>query len=113
MLIDPTDDWWGIWFRAAGVAAPLKIARPSVAVDTQQMAASVAMAGHGVALVTPRFEADCLASGKLVPLFDITAKAGSSYYLAYPEENRNLRKVKLFRDWILSEAADGASGVTA
>lgn len=113
VLIDPTDDWWGIWFRAAGVSAPAKIARPSVAVDTQQMAASVAMAGHGVALVTPRFEADCLASGKLVPLFDITAQAGSSYYLAYPEENRNLRKVKLFRDWMLAEAADGEPGASA
>ena len=70
------------------------------------MAASVAMAGHGVALVTPRFEADCLATGKLVALFDITAQAGSSYYLAYPEENRNLRKVKLFRDWVLAEAVN-------
>jgi len=67
----------------------------------------------GVALVTPRFEADCLATGKLVALFDITAQAGSSYYLAYPEENRNLRKVKLFRDWVLAEAADGASGASA
>ena len=84
-----------------------------MAVDTQQMAASVAMAGHGVALVTPRFEADCLATGKLVTLFDITAQAGSSYYLAYPEENRNLRKVKLFRDWMLAEAADGEPGASA
>jgi LysR family glycine cleavage system transcriptional activator len=113
VLIDPTDEWWTIWFRAAGVPTPATIERPSVAVDTQQMAASVAMAGHGIALVTPRFEADCLASGKLVPLFDITARSNSSYYLTYPEENRSLRKVKLFRDWVLAEAKADSPAPTA
>ena len=66
---------------------------------------SVALAGHGIALITPRFEAQSFAAGRLVPLFDITASTGAGYYLAYPREQRSSRKIKLFRDWVLAEAA--------
>ena len=62
---------------------------------------------HGIALVTPRFEAQGFASGKLVALFDITASTGEGYYLAYPREQRSSRKIRLFRDWVLKEAAPG------
>ena len=105
VLTAPSDPWWDIWFATAGITAPVRIGRPGVDVETQQMAASVAMAGHGIALITPRFEAACLASGRLVKLFDIMASAGSCYYLVYRHETRNVRKVRLFRDWVLQEAA--------
>jgi len=105
VLTAPSDPWWDIWFAKAGIATPVRIARLGVDVETQQMAASVAMAGHGIALITPRFDAGCLASGRLIKLFDIMASAGSAYYLVYPHEARNARKVRLFRDWVLSEAA--------
>ena len=82
--------------------------RPGIDVETQQMAASVAVAGHGIALITPRFEADCFASGRLVKLFDIMASAGDGYYLAYPREHRASRKIRLFREWVLAEAQGGA-----
>ena len=107
ILIAPSDDWWNIWFRAAGVATPITFTRPGIDVETQQMAASVAVAGHGIALITPRFEADCFASGRLVKLFDIMANVGDGYYLAYPKEHRASRKIKLFRDWVLAEAKTG------
>lgn len=105
VLTAPSDPWWDIWFGQAGIPTPIRITRPGIDVETQQMAASVAMAGHGIALITPRFEAGCLASGRLLKLFDITASAGSAYYLVYPHAIRNTRKVRLFRDWVLSEAA--------
>lgn len=107
VLIAPSDEWWDIWFRAAGVPTPITFTRPGIDVETQQMAASVALAGHGIAIVTPRFEAQSFASGKLVTLFDITASSGDGYYLAYPREQRSSRKIKLFRDWVLKEAAAG------
>jgi LysR family glycine cleavage system transcriptional activator len=107
VLIAPSDEWWDIWFRAAGVATPITFTRPGIDVETQQMAASVALAGHGIAIITPRFEAQSFASGRLVPLFDITASSGDGYYLAYPREHRTSRKIKLFRDWVLQEAAEG------
>lgn len=105
VLIAPSDDWWNIWFEKAGLSAPIRIQRPGIDVETQQMAGSVAMAGHGIALITPRFEADCIATGRLIKLFDVEATTGDGYYLAYPLEHRNSRKVKLFRDWVLKEAA--------
>jgi LysR family transcriptional regulator, glycine cleavage system transcriptional activator len=104
VLIAPSDDWWPIWFRAAGVAGPIRIARPGVDVDTQQMAASVATTGHGIAVATPGFIADDLKAGRLVPLFDVTATSGLNYYLAYAADRRNQRKIRLFRDWVLNEA---------
>ena len=107
VLTAPSDPWWDIWFAKAGIPTPVRISRPGIDVETQQMAASVAMAGHGIALITPRFEASCLASGRLVTLFDIMASAGSSYFLVYPHEARNVRKLRLFRDWVLSEAQGG------
>jgi DNA-binding transcriptional LysR family regulator len=33
------------------------------------------------------------------------ATEGSSYYLVYPQAVRNTRKIRLFRDWVLKEAA--------
>jgi LysR family glycine cleavage system transcriptional activator len=107
ILIAPSDDWWNIWFRAAGVPTPITFTRPGIDVETQQMAASVAVAGHGIALITPRFEADCFASGRLVKLFDIMASAGDGYYLAYPREHHASRKIRLFREWVLAEAQGG------
>jgi len=107
VLIAPSDAWWNIWFRAAGVPTPITFTRPGIDVETQQMAASVALAGHGIALITPRFEAQGFASGRLVALFDITASTGEAYYLAYPREQRASRKIRLFRDWVLKEAASG------
>jgi LysR family glycine cleavage system transcriptional activator len=104
VLIAPSDEWWNIWFRVAGVKTPITFTRPGIDVETQQMAASVALAGHGIALITPRFEAQSFASGRLVQLFDITASTGDGYYLAYPREHRTSRKIRLFRDWVVSEA---------
>lgn len=105
VLIAPSDDWWDMWFAKAGVATPIKIARPGIDVGTQQMAGSLAASGHGIALVTPRFEANSLATGQLVQLFDISADTGNAYHLAYPTEHRNKPKIKMFRDWVLAEAA--------
>jgi LysR family glycine cleavage system transcriptional activator len=112
VLISPSDDWWNIWFRTAGVATPIRIGRPGIDVETQQMAGSVAMAGHGIALVTPRFEADCLATGALVPLFGVVGDTGFAYYVVYPRARAAERKIRLFRDWVLAEAAADQSGST-
>jgi LysR family transcriptional regulator, glycine cleavage system transcriptional activator len=104
-IIGPSDDWWPVWFETAGVAAPHHFAHPGVDLDTQQMIASVAIAGHGVALVTPGFVADDLKSGRLVQLFDVMGTMGTRYYLLYPESRRNQRKIRVFRDWLLAQAA--------
>jgi LysR family glycine cleavage system transcriptional activator len=110
VLIAPSDDWWPVWFRSAGVKDVGKIPRPGIDVETQQMAARVALAGHGISLVTPGFVQDELDTGRLVRLFDINATTGNAYHLVYPQDTAQRRKIKLFRDWVLKEAGrDGPS----
>jgi LysR family glycine cleavage system transcriptional activator len=104
VLIDRNDVWWPIWFEAAGLPRDASVKRPSIDVNTQQMAAILAVAGSGIALVTPGFVSEDLSSGRLVQLFDVTARSGSEYFLAYSESRRNTPKIKAFRDWVLGEA---------
>ncbi|WP_119274743.1 LysR substrate-binding domain-containing protein [Taklimakanibacter deserti] len=104
IFIGPRDEWWPIWFAAAGLKPPAALSRPGVDVETQQMAAVLALAGHGLALVHPSFVAEEIKTGKLLQPFALMASTGFNYYLVYPETNRLPRKTQLFRDWILAEA---------
>ncbi len=104
VLIDPNDVWWPIWFSVAGLAADAAMTRTSIDVNTQQMAAILAVAGSGIALVSPSFVSEELKSGRLVQLYDIMAASGSNYYLAYAENRKTHPKIRAFRDWILKEA---------
>jgi LysR family transcriptional regulator, glycine cleavage system transcriptional activator len=107
-IIGPHEDWWPVWLAAAGVKPPYVFERRGVELETQQMIASVAVAGHGVALVTPGFVADDLKSGRLVQLFDVMGTTGAKYFLVYPEGRRNQRKIRMFREWLLAEAGTPA-----
>jgi LysR family transcriptional regulator, glycine cleavage system transcriptional activator len=104
VLIDRNDIWWPLWFEAAGLPRNAATTRNSIDVDTQQMAAIIAVAGSGIALVSPAFISEDLKSGRLIKIFDISATSGSSYYLAYSENRRTTPKIQAFRDWILKEA---------
>lgn len=113
ILIAPSDPWWPIWLETVGLTREATITRPGIEVETQQMAATLAAAGHGVALVTPDFIGDDFKSGRLIQLFDITAKSGSDYYLAYSESRRHHPKIRAFRDWILNEAGQKSAAIPA
>ena len=102
-LIGPHDDWWNLWFRAAGVSPDQHRRRSGIRLDSQANEGHAAMAGQGFALLTPFFWKGDIASGRLCPLFDLTATAGFAYWLAFPPERRMLPKVKRFREWLLAE----------
>jgi LysR family glycine cleavage system transcriptional activator len=104
VLIDRNDIWWPIWFEAAGLSRDASVKRASIDVNTQQMAAILAVAGSGIALVSPAFVGEDMQSGRLIQLFDVMAKSGSEYFLAYSESRRNTAKIRAFREWILKEA---------
>jgi LysR family glycine cleavage system transcriptional activator len=104
VLIDRNDIWWPIWFEAAGLPRDASVKRASIDVNTQQMAAILAVAGTGIALVSPAFVGEDMKSGRLIQLFDVMAKSGSEYFLAYSEARRNTPKIRAFREWILKEA---------
>ncbi len=103
-LIDPTDDWWLDWFALAGVSPPDLSAQTTVRVQNQHLAGRAALAGQGVAILTPAFFADELADGRLVQPFPLVRQSSEvHYWLIYPEARKRSPKVRAFRDWILAE----------
>lgn len=105
-ILDPADPWWIQWFREAGVPEPDLKGRPQNQFGTQMLEANAAMAGQGVAILTPGFYRDEIAAGLLVSPFPQRSTDGSAHWLAYPERSARSRKVSLFRDWLLNEMGD-------
>jgi LysR family glycine cleavage system transcriptional activator len=109
-LIDPDDPWWRKWFEAAGVHDANLKGRPSVRLGSQTFEASVAIAGHGVAILTPAFYRNEIASGLLAQPFPLVCGDDkTAYWLTYPETRRHQPKIRVFRDWLLDEIADKAA----
>ncbi|OHV81255.1 LysR substrate-binding domain-containing protein [Ensifer sp. LCM 4579] len=102
-IIDAGDPWWRVWFRAAGVHDPDLAGRPASRLGAQTLEARAAVAGQGVAILTPEFYADDVALGRLYQPFDLRCDDGHDYWLAYPHARRNAPKIRAFRDWILGE----------
>jgi len=67
-----------------------------------------AIAGRGVALAKVQLAQDDLRSGRLVQLFDVSQPVAFAYYFVCPPAKAAQRKVALFREWILREAAGRA-----
>lgn len=108
--VSDTIDTWTGWFRQIGLD-PRQIRHVNLntygALDLQ---ANAAMAGHGIAMLTPFFFRDELASGRLIQPFDFSVGDGNSYWLAYSPARRNLPKVKAFQAWITGMLADDLTG---
>ena len=68
--------------------------RPGIGLDSQQLEGQVALAGQGVAMLTPALWAAELASGQLVQPIDLVADDGESYWMVYPEARRNVAKIR-------------------
>jgi LysR family glycine cleavage system transcriptional activator len=109
-ILDPEDPWWIQWLKEAGVSSEGFKNRPSSRLGAQAYEASAAMAGHGVAILTPAFFAAELADGRLLQPFDLVCNDGHAYWLVYPEARRNVPKIRAFRDWILAEIGVSTGG---
>jgi LysR family glycine cleavage system transcriptional activator len=101
------ESWWPVWFRAAGVAAPDQDTG-GVRFDSQVLMGNAAINGHGVALLTPMFWEQQVASGQLVRLWPTVGYWRAGFWLVCPEARRNAPKIKAFREWLLAEVAQAA-----
>lgn len=109
-IIDPSDPWWRIWFKTAGVDDPDLDSRPRSRLGAQAFEANAVMADQGVGILTPAFYRDEIAMGRLFQPFEIMGHDGHDYWLAYPESKRKLPKIKAFHAWALETlATDGLS----
>jgi LysR family transcriptional regulator, glycine cleavage system transcriptional activator len=105
-LIDPDDPWWRTWFDAADVHDADLEGRPRARLGSQTFEAMAAIAGHGVAILTPAFYRNEIASGLLAQPFPlICSDDRTAYWLTYPETRRHQPKIRAFRDWLLDEFA--------
>ncbi|MGO8114719.1 LysR substrate-binding domain-containing protein [Rhizobium leguminosarum] len=102
-IFDAGDIWWKQWFEAAGVTDTDLDRRPRNQLGSQAVEADAAIAGHGVAILHPAFYAAEIALGRLYQPFELTRSDGKAYWLVYPENRRNVPKIKAFRNWILEE----------
>jgi LysR family glycine cleavage system transcriptional activator len=103
-LISPHDPWWPSWLREAGIdVGEGAIGGPGIRLDSQAQEGNAAIAGQGVAMLTPFFWRVDLAQGRLVRLFDQLSSRGFGYWLVYPTHRRNVPKIKRFRQWLLAE----------
>ncbi|MGE4221020.1 MAG: transcriptional regulator GcvA [Alphaproteobacteria bacterium] len=104
---DATFPNWPMWLRAAGVTDVE--ASHGLRFDTASAVQAAAAEGIGVALGRTSLMADDIAAGRLVRLFDVELRSAFAYHLVYPELHLKRSKVKLFRDWILTETDTGAN----
>jgi len=101
--LDAHDVWWRLWFAKAGIPNPPPAEPSNVSLDVQSLLGTATIAGQGVAILMPAFFENDIAAARLVQPFDLTASDGTAYWLAYPEARQSRRKIRAFRDWILSE----------
>ncbi len=104
----PDDPDWRIWLAHAGVTGvdPDRGPRFSEA----NMVLQAAIAGQGVALTRRVIAKDDLDAGMLVVPFGPALPTRFVYCLVYPPSSAERPKIKLFREWLLDEAARAREG---
>lgn len=107
-VLGPNDPWWPQWLAAAGLPPDSLAGRPKSFLGSQANEARAAIAGQGVAMLTPEFFMAELASGRLARPFDLLGHDEDAFWLAYPESRRNAPKIVAFRAWILAEMGGSA-----
>jgi LysR family glycine cleavage system transcriptional activator len=112
-IIDPGDPWWMQWFAAAGVENADLASRPASRLGAQSFEARAAIAGQGVAILTPEFYPDDIALGRLYQPFELRGNDGHQYWLVYHTARRNSAKIKAFRDWMLDAFAPSGEAASS
>lgn len=102
-LISPHDPSWACWLGQAGLTRTDETTLQGVRMDSQANEGHAAMAGQGVAMLTPFFWYRDMAERRLVQLFPQVSSLGMAYWLVYPDHRQRTRKIRRFREWLLAE----------
>jgi LysR family glycine cleavage system transcriptional activator len=106
-IIDASDPWWATWLSGVGLPSDSLAGLPRNDLESQAIAASAALAGNAVAMLTPAFFGDALRSGALVQPFKHLGSDGQDYWLVHLETRRNVAKIRAFRGWLLDQFGVG------
>ncbi|HYE46288.1 MAG TPA: transcriptional regulator GcvA [Caulobacter sp.] len=112
-LISPDQPSWDCWFRDAGLPDSDRGPLPGVRLDTQANEGHAAMAGQGVAMLTPFLWRQDMADGRLVRLFPQVCDLGLYSWIVWPEHRRRARKIRQFRDWLMAEVEETRKAMAA
>lgn len=96
-------DWWHDWLSDVGVRPTGVGAHSGLNLVHQTLEATAALAGTGIAMLTPFLWRSELASGRLVQPFAHVHYSAKSYWLVYPQSKRTVPKVRAFRDWLAEQ----------
>jgi LysR family transcriptional regulator, glycine cleavage system transcriptional activator len=102
---------WAMWLRTAGITGIDPHRGPTF--NSSEHAVQAAVLGEGVVLGRSALVTDDLASGRLIRPFTIRLPAGLAYYIVYPARSLRRHKVKIFRDWLLAEAAENGREINS
>lgn len=69
------------------------------------LALEAAISGQGIALTSPHFVQNDLASGRLVPAFTQQMTMDAGWYLVWPRRPREQAPVIAVRDWLLAQVS--------
>ena len=97
------DHAWPHWFRSVGFNQ--EEARWGPSFEHFFMLIQAAQSGMGVALLPRILIEEELSRGVLVAPLPVRVNGPGAYYLVTPKAKQNMARVKLFRAWILEEAA--------
>ncbi|QAY76476.1 LysR substrate-binding domain-containing protein [Sphingosinicella sp. BN140058] len=100
--ISPEDDWWDLWFKSLPDFDASGRSDPGIRFESQVLDGHAAIAGHGVAILSPPMFKPAIDAGLLVQPFAHTARYKNGFWLVYPEHKRNASKVRALRDWLLA-----------
>jgi LysR family glycine cleavage system transcriptional activator len=106
--LSPEDDWWDLWFGTLPGGAIDRENGPGIRFESQVLDGHAAIAGHGVAILSPPMFKPAIDAGLLVQPFRHVALYKNGFWLAYPEHKRNLPKVRALRDWLLKSVKAAA-----
>jgi LysR family glycine cleavage system transcriptional activator len=92
---------WQEWLHASGVHGVDGRFGPRF--EQFQMVIQAAIAGLGLAVLPLFLIREELASGRLIVAIDRPVTSENAYYLVHPETKADLRRVVVFRDWLLEQ----------
>lgn len=95
---------WTKWLQAADIDAATAIHGPVL--NRASMVIDAAINGQGIALARTTLAAFDLIGGRLVRPFAEALRLSRSYWIVCPKATAAVPKIKTFRDWLLTEAAE-------
>jgi LysR family glycine cleavage system transcriptional activator len=101
--LSPDDDWWELWIDSAATGEPDGKPQPGIRFESQILDGNAAIAGHGVAILSPPMWQPAIEAGLLVQPLPHFVSYRNGFWLVYPANKRNLPKVRAFREWLLAE----------